>query len=680
MPENISSQFNRVYGFPIETHRSVSTILERDNIPGGVRWEGMLVYVSQAGEKRTYELRGGLTNEFWIEIGTTGGQVIDQWLIVDTVDDLQVTDRQNREASYVIDTVRGGTFTYAHSSSGLTANNGTIFNASDGGFWVRQYEGHLLVRWFGGGNGDPIEDTQVLQSVFSLEGSHNVLGEREVTYFINDTVIIAANRFGVDFNSSVIDCSNLTGSIALLVASDEDIPASERGILNTNPIGGFHLIDQPTNGNTAIQLGNGTFRSNLIALENYGVHGFNVGLTFVSHTWNVSSTHFTINGCNTGLLVPTGLTNAGERITFINGGISGSGIAVSNNRGPCTVHFVTCSLDNNEGVVYQSGGKVLFDSCFIEQGTGETEGTDVTYWFHQDNTNPASRSHMSFCNTHINWQPDVDEKTQFEMFYSNNANVIAFYFYGTQLSIPASNVYTLPSIFGGVGEAETQGLIKQGTSVPDFPGMGGLETVSFKQTLFDAPAFKVARVLQTGTIGNNQWPLRIIGNGTGVSNQVEIGFYEEDTVTRTGRIGFNTNTGSGFVIINELIGNAIWLTQSPNVTNGLRYFDGTNAYRVLHGGNFSEIITPNQQITVDVPASSAKERVVADVTVPGALVSDAVILVSTIAGHPLDLVYENVTVTAPDTIRFYFLNYAGATTGAFQIQPIIKLIKNEAQI
>lgn len=65
MPENISSQFNRVFAFPIETYRSVNTVLDRDSIPGGVRWEGMHVYVSQEGEKKTYELRGGLTNDFW---------------------------------------------------------------------------------------------------------------------------------------------------------------------------------------------------------------------------------------------------------------------------------------------------------------------------------------------------------------------------------------------------------------------------------------------------------------------------------------------------------------------------------------------------------------------------------------------------------------------------------------
>lgn len=65
MPENISSQFNRVYALPIETYRSVNSISNRNSIPGGVRWEGMHVYVAQAGEQKTYELRGGLTNDFW---------------------------------------------------------------------------------------------------------------------------------------------------------------------------------------------------------------------------------------------------------------------------------------------------------------------------------------------------------------------------------------------------------------------------------------------------------------------------------------------------------------------------------------------------------------------------------------------------------------------------------------
>lgn len=62
MADNLGYQFKRTYAAPIEKYRQVATIAERDNIPSGVRWEGMNVHV--VGDQ-TYELRGGITNLYW---------------------------------------------------------------------------------------------------------------------------------------------------------------------------------------------------------------------------------------------------------------------------------------------------------------------------------------------------------------------------------------------------------------------------------------------------------------------------------------------------------------------------------------------------------------------------------------------------------------------------------------
>lgn len=67
MAEPLGYMFNRTSANPIETDRQVNTITLRDAIPAGKRWRGMLVHV--ISEDTTYELRGGLLNTNWQEIG-----------------------------------------------------------------------------------------------------------------------------------------------------------------------------------------------------------------------------------------------------------------------------------------------------------------------------------------------------------------------------------------------------------------------------------------------------------------------------------------------------------------------------------------------------------------------------------------------------------------------------------
>lgn len=69
MPELLGYPFDRTYAKPIERYRQVSTIAERDAIPSGKRWEGMLCYVTS--ENNDYQLRGGTSNLDW-EVASSG--------------------------------------------------------------------------------------------------------------------------------------------------------------------------------------------------------------------------------------------------------------------------------------------------------------------------------------------------------------------------------------------------------------------------------------------------------------------------------------------------------------------------------------------------------------------------------------------------------------------------------
>lgn len=67
MPDDILSQFRRTYNGPIQVYRQVATPTERDNIPSGVRWEGMIVHV--ISEDASFILIGGVGNGDWQLLG-----------------------------------------------------------------------------------------------------------------------------------------------------------------------------------------------------------------------------------------------------------------------------------------------------------------------------------------------------------------------------------------------------------------------------------------------------------------------------------------------------------------------------------------------------------------------------------------------------------------------------------
>lgn len=98
MPQEIISQFDRKISFPLETFRQTSTINERDAIPSGIRWEGMLVYDLQTGT--TYQLQGGIANSNWEDLAP------------------------------VLDTVIIDNLTSNQTNAALSANQGRILNES----------------------------------------------------------------------------------------------------------------------------------------------------------------------------------------------------------------------------------------------------------------------------------------------------------------------------------------------------------------------------------------------------------------------------------------------------------------------------------------------------------------------------------------------------------------------
>ena len=71
MPVPVTSQFRRKMAMPLDYWDQVLSLDDRNTIPSGERWEGMLVYVVQEGE--TFRLTGGTSNSQWAVFGEGSG-------------------------------------------------------------------------------------------------------------------------------------------------------------------------------------------------------------------------------------------------------------------------------------------------------------------------------------------------------------------------------------------------------------------------------------------------------------------------------------------------------------------------------------------------------------------------------------------------------------------------------
>lgn len=86
------------------------------------------------------------------------------------------------------------------------------------------------------------------------------------------------------------------------------------------------------------------------------------------------------------------------------------------------------------------------------------------------------------------------------------------------------------------------------------------------------------------SITGNSNALRLIGDGTGITNNVYMSFYEIDGTTRQGYIGFGSGASSDFVVRNDVTSQNIVLDESGG-NNGLQFFDGASTRNVYHTGN-----------------------------------------------------------------------------------------------
>lgn len=170
-----------------------------------VRWERSLVLPeSYDGDVFTMPapdalkmFRWDITGSFIENIDPSNILDTTNGIIVDTVADLATIDTALHQTAIVKDLNRGGTFIW--SSTG-TANGGTVF-AGATGFWNRQYDGAVNVKWFGAKGDGVTDDTiafELIQQVTEAVSLNNGI------YLLYPTTRI------------VLKCSELIGENAVI--------------------------------------------------------------------------------------------------------------------------------------------------------------------------------------------------------------------------------------------------------------------------------------------------------------------------------------------------------------------------------------------------------------------------------------------------------------------------------
>lgn len=273
-------------------------------------------------------------------------------LNVATIADFATVQRNGRTTAYIKEAGRSGIFDYV--ASGLTANGGTIFEAEDGGFWVRRYDGPIQGSWFGlieasdfdGSIG--FDNRAIFQAIFSIGGEINIVGD----YLTTKDVLLTSD--------SILNLSN--SRIKIFPNSDDAYTVfNTNGSDNIKIYGGELIGDKYTHTGVTGQWGHGIYinKSNHVKIEgtkfsNFWGDGIYIGSGDSDYSENISL--FGI-ACNDNRRQGASIVRA-RNVTIVNsvfsntsGQTPSAGIDIEPNNGDTieNVYIENCEFFGNEG-------------------------------------------------------------------------------------------------------------------------------------------------------------------------------------------------------------------------------------------------------------------------------------------------------------------------------------------
>lgn len=128
--------------------------------------------------------------------------------------------------------------------------------------------------------------------------------------------------------------------------------------VNNNKIGTCFEFNQASSDNSVSH----------IEFTNLCIANYDIGVHIVNNAYLLFFNHTDIIENNIGVLLPTGMINAGENITIMNSTLSGNGVSVEVDSGVAELFLTNCSIDYSTNIATKttSNGTIIATNCHFE--------------------------------------------------------------------------------------------------------------------------------------------------------------------------------------------------------------------------------------------------------------------------------------------------------------------------
>lgn len=171
--------------------------------------------------------------------------------------------------------------------------------------------------------------------------------------------------------------------------------------VNTNKIGTCFEFNQASTDNSVSH----------IEFTNLCIANYDIGVHIVNNAYLLFFNHTDIIENNIGVLLPTGMINAGENITIMNSTLSGNGVSVEVDSGVAELFLTNCSIDYNTNIATKtsSTGSIIATNCHFEGNQryiGNGNFNNCTFLFLTVSNNESlfstyNNSYMEFNNCEV---------------------------------------------------------------------------------------------------------------------------------------------------------------------------------------------------------------------------------------------------------------------------------------
>lgn len=242
-----------------------------------------------------------------------------------------------------------------------------------------------------GAKGDGVaDDTEAIQAAIDSLVDTQAKGAVLIPtgkYVINSKLEIDVAYVSIKANGATIDASNITSGEALHVYGSYYPPFYQ----SMNCLEGFELIGAGRNTDTiGILFDSSTGSTSHTNYFKLNINKFKTGIVFGSHSYLQNFINCDVSDCKTCVLMPTGYTDYGEKISFFGCTLYNSNNAIEIRNSDGAFFITQTSIDYTQHVATVNAGVLFLTDCHIESrywGTGEYEGISP---FTLANTNGAS--------------------------------------------------------------------------------------------------------------------------------------------------------------------------------------------------------------------------------------------------------------------------------------------------